>query len=167
MNDDRDLIGLGGWLILVGIGVVLIPLRLLITVLPPFISLFSDGTWEAVTTEGSTYYHSFWAPLLITEMIVNIGLFIVSLYLVFLFFSKHRLFPITYVLIAVVTLIFIPLDAWLTTYVLPDEPIFDPDTIRNLTQAFVSSIIWIPYMMTSKRVKNTFGKVIEIKEADV
>ncbi len=73
MDNQNEPAGLGGWLILVGIGVVLSPIRLLISSAITYFPIFSDGTWQAVTTVGSEFYHPFWGPLLLSEIIFNFG----------------------------------------------------------------------------------------------
>jgi len=40
---NTDLKGLGGWLVLVGIGVVLAPLRQLAIFIPIYLSVFTEG----------------------------------------------------------------------------------------------------------------------------
>ena len=79
-----------------------------------------------------------------------------SVYLIYLYFSKHYLFPKVYIAIVAISLVFIPLDALLATFVLPDEPMFDPDTTKDFARALISALIWVPYMLISKRVKATF-----------
>ncbi|MGO3641545.1 MAG: DUF2569 family protein [Psychrobacter sp.] len=40
--------------------------------------------------------------------------------------------------------------------VLPNETVFDPQTVTQIIRTSVSCLIWIPYMMVSKRVSATF-----------
>ncbi len=156
MEEHDKLKGLGGWLFLVGMGVVISPIRGLATTVPDYQSMFTDGTWEAVTTVGSEVYNPLWEPLLIGEFIFNLGMVVVQIYLIYLFFSKSYRFPKFYIAIVVVSLIFIPLDAWFVSFVLPDEPMFDPETTKVFLGLLIGSLIWIPYMLVSKRVKATF-----------
>ncbi len=156
-KSDRDpLYGLGGWLILVGIGVVISPIRLLATFIPSYKPIFEDGTWEALTTVGSEAYTPYFSHLLISEIIFNTLMVLASIYLIYLFFSKHYFFPKLYIGILAVSLFFIPLDAWLATKVFPGEPMFDPETTKDFGQVLIASVIWIPYMLLSRRVKITF-----------
>lgn len=148
--------GLGGWLILVAIGIVLAPLRLASSTVPMYYNIFTDGTFQIVTDPTSDVYHPFWGPLLIIEAIYNSLMILTHVYLIYLFFSKHYLFPKVYIAIITISLIFIPLDAWLGSFVLPDEPMFDPDTFKEFFRTLVGGLIWVPYMLLSERVKATF-----------
>ena len=167
MEQNKEYKGLGGWLILVGIGVVIAPIKLLVTTVPVFNPIFTDGTWEVLTTVGTDAYSPIWAPLLISEIIYNIAMFIALLYLVFLFFSKHYRFPVIYIIILVIPLLFIPLDAWFVTLALPNEPMFDPETSKEFFRVLLTGLIWVPYMLISKRVKVTFVEKLPNKKTSL
>ena len=156
MKEESDLKGLRGWLILIGLGLVFSPIRLVAIYYPLFSQIFTDGTWEIVTTQGSEFYHPLWAPLLIGELIFNGGLVLLCLYLIYLFFTRDQLFPKVYIFMMVISFVFILLDAWISTIVLPDEPMFDPDTTKGFINAIIGVIVWVPYMLVSRRVKATF-----------
>ena len=81
---------------------------------------------------------------------------LVWLFIAFLFFSKKKLFPKLYIGMLLFSLVFIVLDALAIKMVMPSEPVFDPDTLKELLRTVVASAIWIPYMLVSKRVKATF-----------
>lgn len=93
MNDNNGLKGLRGWLILVGIGVVIGPFRLAYDFGPLYYSIFTDGSFEILTTPGSDFYHPLLGPLLVFEAVYNSLMVLASIYLIYLFFSKHYLFP--------------------------------------------------------------------------
>lgn len=156
MENENKLKGLGGWLYLVGFGIVFSSLRVLMDLLTIYAPIFSDGSWEALTTVGSEVYIPFFAPLLLVEINFNSALFLFSIYLIYLYFTKHHLFPKFYIGIVVVNAIFILLDAWLGTFLLPNEPMFDPETAQEFGRVLGAGIIWVPYMLVSKRVKATF-----------
>lgn len=156
MDNQDEFKGLGGWLILVGIGIVIRPILLLATTVPLYLQVFTDGIWEAITREGSEAYNPLLSSLLIGEIIYNIVFFSLSLYLIYLFFAKHYFFPRFYIAIVVVSLIIIPLDAWLVSLALPNQPMFDSETITEFAQTLISGLIWVPYMLFSKRVKAIF-----------
>ena len=143
MNNNNDLNGLRGWLILVGMSVVIGPFRLAYEVGPLYYSIFTDGTFEILTTPGLESYHHLWGPLLAFEAVYNS-------------FSKHYLFPKIYIAIVLLSLLFIPLDAWIASFIITDEPMFDPATTKEFARTLFSAVIWVPYMLVSKRVKATF-----------
>ena len=156
METQTELKGLRGWLILVGFGVVVSPFGILATFNSNFLPIFYDGTWEAMSTVGSEAYSPLLMSIIIVEIVYNLAMFAIYFYLIYLFFVKHYLFPTFYIAIVAITLIFILLDAWLVSLILHDVSMFDPDTTKDFSRAFITCIIWIPYMLVSKRVKATF-----------
>lgn len=156
MNTDRHLNGLGGWLVLVAIGIILSPLRILTQVFPVYLDMFLNGSWGVLTTPGSQAYNPLLIPILIGEMLTNVGLILGCIFLAILFFSKKKLFPKFYISMLIFTLVFILIDTLAIKAVLPEEPIFDPDTLSSIIRTVMAIGIWVPYMLVSKRVKATF-----------
>ena len=148
--------GLGGWLILVGLGLVVAPIRTVFDLVPRIVSLFFEGAWELLTTPGSQLYHIFWAPLVITEIIIAFGLALTYFYMWILFFKKKKEFPKWYIVIFSFSLIWIFADTLAYKIMWPSESIFDSETVGLFINIVWSSTIWIPYMFYSERVKNTF-----------
>ncbi len=161
MDEDSRPLEIGGWLVLVGIGTVIAPFRILYMTATIYLPILSDGTWQALTMKGSELYNPLWGPLLSGEIVFNVAMTIASFYLIFLFFSKRRTFLKWFIAISLTSLIFIPLDAWVVSLLFVDEPIFDPDTAVEFGQTAVAAAIWIPYILISKRVKATFVNPIE------
>jgi hypothetical protein len=156
VSNDNELKGLGGWLILVGIGVVIAPIRQLLAFIQIYEPLFEDGIWTTLTSVDSEAYNPLWAPLLIGEIAYNCFMVVVFFYLVYLFFSKHYLFPRVYIAVSFIALFFIPLYAWQVSNLLPSEPMIDSETAKTLMSVLARCLIWVPYMLFSKRVKLTF-----------
>ena len=147
---------IGGWLILVALGVILGPFRighLLVTTFPP---IFSDGTWEAITTETSEVYSALWAPFILGEIAFNLILLVASIYMAILFFSKKSNFPKWFAALSIVSAIFILLDAYVASIVMPGIPMFDSETSKEFGRSLVSCLIWTPYLFLSQRSKETF-----------
>lgn len=144
--------GLGGWLILVGFALIFSPLVLGMNCIDSYLPIFSDGTWEIITDPNSDAYDRLWAPIILGELILNFGILIASVYLIYLFFSKSKRFPSWFIGLRVVEWLIVVLDGLAASLVLPDEQIIDGEVIRLL----VVCLIWIPYMLRSKRVKATF-----------
>ncbi len=155
-NEEKNLEGIGGWLILVAIGIIVTPIRLIMLIMSTYSEIFSTGVWEALTTQGGDAYSPLWAPILIGEVLINCGMLLVMLYMAYLFFSKKVVFPKWYIGLAVASLVFIIADAFAIKLVLPNEPVSATDTIKELMRSLVMVVVWVPYMIISKRVKATF-----------
>ena len=149
--------GLSGWLVVVAIGLFITPLRLANYLWQTYPPLFRNGTWGVLTTPGPAPYHPFWGPLLIGEIAVNTLFILAAIYLLFSFFRKSRRFPHLYIVFLISNLAFVLVDALLVKIVLPEQPLLDSDTAREFGRSLVGAIIWIPYMLISRRVKNTFS----------
>ena len=158
MEEEKQLSGLGGWLALVGLGILISPIRILILLVPTFIEVFSGDTWSILTTPGNDVYSPYWAPILLSEIAVNSAIIIAWIYIGYLFFKKKKSFPKWYIGIILFTFVYTIFDAFTIKLVLPSEPLFDPDTLKSLARLSVMAAIWIPYMLVSKRVKATFLK---------
>lgn len=91
-------------------------------------------------------------------MAINGGLVLAWVFIAFLFFSKKKIFPRWYIGMLLFTLVFILIDALAIKSVLPNEPVFDAETVKELGRSLIATLIWVPYMLISKRVKATFVK---------
>lgn len=156
MAETRNLNGLRGWLILVGIIVILSPLRQLLVIGPTYYNIFTDGSWAALTTPGQPAYNQYWMPILIAEISANAVFLVLWLAIIYLFFSKHRLFPLVFRMTLIALLVFIVIDTFMIQIVLPNEPVLDKDTMKEFARTVIATAIWVPYTFLSKRVQATF-----------
>ncbi len=156
---EENLNGLGGWLIVVFIGMIY-SVYMYGVASYSSIKMFTDGTVEAVS--GIQGY----AGALGFETVVQILFFLSLVYLIFLFFKKDKKFPKLYIIFLVVNIIFIAIDTYIIAYGLNyptteiEQAMQGPiqDGWSQLTKGIVFGIIWISYMRVSKRVKLTFVK---------
>ena len=156
MKKSKDLKGLGGWLILICFSILITPPAIIFDVLPTYLKIFTEGTWQNIINADSLDYSPLLATLIIIEIIFNSFLVLVSAILLYLFIAKNSIFPWVYIVWYGSSLIFIPLDEWLINIILPNEPMFDPETLKAYFREIVGAAVWIPYMLKSKRVKATF-----------
>ncbi|KTB61760.1 DUF2569 domain-containing protein [Pseudomonas allii] len=156
MQESKNLRGLRGWLILIGIGLIVSFARMTYALLAVYYPLFTDGTFTALSTPGTTLYNPLWAPILISEALISSLFAATYTYLIYLFITEHYRFPRVYIATVLVSAVFIPLDAWVCSLVLVDEPIFDASTTKELARTLITLFVWVPYMLVSKRVKATF-----------
>jgi hypothetical protein len=155
-DTHSELEGLDGWLILVGIGLVIRPVRILTHEAPSLVGLFTTGVWQANTTPGSPTYHPLWRYIFSMEVIGNLGILLVECFLLFLFVRRSTRFPRWFIASVLFIPAFILVDAWLVTRILLQGPLWDPETIQHFGRAAIQALIWVPYMLVSKRVKATF-----------
>jgi hypothetical protein len=131
-HPDRQ--GIGGWLLVVGLGVVLAPFILAWQTL----NAFRYADWTGMEP----------FQIVVGRLLMGLfgGLFVVwSIYNAVLFFQRHRWFPW----------------AWLglnglLTGVTVVMAIFDPESRAGLFSLLYWTVIWGAYLFRSQRVKNTF-----------
>ena len=155
-SNANELNGLRGWLILVGIGLVFAPFRLIFAVIQTYDPIIKNGNWDKLTSIDSPNYTPYFQSLMIGEVLFNLCLLIASIYLVYLFSSKSKKFPKYFIAISTISIIAIPLDSFFVTLVFDDMKIFDEETSKDLFKSLIAFGIWVPYMLYSERVKNTF-----------
>ncbi|GBF50846.1 hypothetical protein LPTSP4_23730 [Leptospira ryugenii] len=156
MSENERIKGIGGFLILVGLGLVFFPFRQGLEIIPTYYKLITDGSFTYLTTPGTEAYNELWLPLFLFEMGYNALMILVSFGLIYLFFKKHYLFPKSYIAFALVPIVLIPLDAYMVTLVAKNETTFSVETNIELIRSIITAAIWVPYMIFSKRVKATF-----------
>jgi hypothetical protein len=156
MESDKKLEGIEGWLLLVGIGVILNPVRLAFGLVTTYSAFFSSGVWEKLTNPVSTDYHPLWSVILISESVISCLLLLAWLYMPILFFKKKKQFPWWFIGILSASFVFSVADNLVISSVLPTGRPLNFLASRETLQAFMVAVIWIPYMLISKRVKATF-----------
>lgn len=138
---------IGGWLILVGIGLSLTPLRLLYDFITEE-NLMNGTAWLTMWYANSYGYFTF----LFIEHIYNFIYLLFSILVLILFFQRRsavpRLISILYAGSCAATI----LDSVLAAQINPELAV----DAQEITRAFFTVVIWIPYFQMSLRVKKTF-----------
>ena len=156
--NEKELNGIGGWLILPMLGLILTPIRIGYLLLVSFLPILTDGSWEILTTPGSHAYHELWGPVLIFEMAVNIIFGVTSIVLLILLFSKHHLFPKLIIGFYLLNIAFIATDNFISGFIPAVAEQDDTESTTELIRSIITAAIWIPYFLKSERIKNTFTK---------
>ena len=154
-QNETALKGLGGWLILVAIGLIISPIRIA-AIEFTILGVFMDGTWSALADSAGEFYSPMLAAIIPLEFVLNMAFIFGFLFLIYLFFTKSSIFPRWYIAIYAANLAMIILDMVAVKMVLPEEPMLDPETAGELLRSIGACAIWIPYMLKSKRVAATF-----------
>jgi len=149
-------VGIGGWLILPVIGMFVFPVRVAAILVTDYWPLFERGIWANLTTPGSPVYHPLWAPVILYEIACNGAFLLFDLVLLILLFSKSRRFPMAFVVFALLNVFFILSDAALAWQIPAVAARGLEGAAGEIARSLVVAAIWVPYMLVSKRVRNTF-----------
>jgi hypothetical protein len=153
---DAQLQGLGGWLILVAIGLCVAPFIRIGTLAVAWQGFFSQSTWQLVAVSSGAKYHPLYGPLLIFEVLSNVVLLVVNLFVLCLFFAKRRAFPKFYITFLLASVTCLLLDEILSNMIPSvnekSSGLSSPVLYRTAFMTFV----WCAYMLKSRRVKATF-----------
>ena len=148
--------GLGGWLIMVGVGLFSALLESVNGLFRLHREIFFSGLWDVATTRGTDGYNPLLVPTAVVLIIFSIIMLAGEMFLVYLFFAKKKIFPKWYIIIAIAHILFCAINAFSIFLIHSDATQLDPGSKRYLSHAIVSAMIWIPYMRVSERVKATF-----------
>ena len=141
--------GIGGWLILVVIGLLISLTRL-------FTTVFSESI-PALQSPTARYLDRAIKSLLYFELIGNILFALAIIFLLLLLSQRYKLFPRLIIIFYLSNVVFVLLDLILA-YQIPaikNSP-DDGSSIKELARSIIGAAIWVPYFLVSKRVKNTF-----------
>ena len=155
VSSDSQYNGLGGWLILVAFNLISTPLFQLNT-FAENLKFLNPEVWAQVAAEDGSLYHPLWPGLILAEIAFNIGTLVMCVVLLVLFFRKWRTFPLLYLIVQIVTMVGIVADTVLVSYLATQFSglIKPPPSVA--CGAVVRVLIWVPYMLTSRRVRATF-----------
>jgi Protein of unknown function (DUF2569) len=156
MEQQKSLKGIGGWLILPLLGLILSPLRLIYMVYEDLLPIFSPDHWEDLTSPTSQLYHPLWSRVLIFEVAGYVTIFLLGLAALVSFLKKSRKAPRLIILWLLLALVFEGADYYFKGYIPGAAEQFDTMFLSGLWRAGITAAIWIPYFLISKRVKATF-----------
>lgn len=139
-NSDEKLTGLSGWLILVGIDIVLLLLRFIYGIASSY-----DFFFQSINRTFSTY--------VTVGLFVDIGAVFMLFYTAMLFFKKRKSFPKWFIAFHSLYFLWICLRiVWM--FELSIGAVYEH--VVEFVRQTSTVVVWIPYMLWSKRVKNTF-----------
>lgn len=152
------LTGIGGWLILIAIGVVVRPFTYLYQLKEGFPGYFNLEGWRLLTTPGSEQHVPYSAIALPLELVLVTAGAVVAFLLPVLFFGRRKVFPSTIIGLIVLEGIAAILQFWWTASSKTTTAAEQQQSIRDLMRGAMQCAIWIPYFCVSRRVKNTFTR---------
>ena len=145
--------GLGGWLILPGFGLIATPFVALYTLYDNHEAWAAD-TWASLTTFGNEAYHALWAPALLFELVMQLGVFVLSILVAILFFRRRSSVPTIYIGFQIAVAVQLLIDQVLVSAI-PQAAAQSSDG-PEVFAAMIGTVIWVAYFIKSSRVSNTF-----------
>jgi hypothetical protein len=152
---NAELAGRKGWLALLGIAVTLSPLRVALE-LWRSLPVYSEANWALVTTVGSSSYHPLFGALLIETVFANVTLLFGFSYLAYSYYAKRRSFPLLFVVLQLFSAAAFVVNELLLSAI---GEAAEPEPVGQSARDYLAlgvSVLWIFYVLNSKRVKATF-----------
>lgn len=158
---------IGGWLIVVGIGLFLSVISYT-SYIYNAIKLFRNGVVTRLSDSTSEMFVPHYKMFLTFELVCQILLFLLILWVLNLFFAKDRRFPKFYILMLIFALLFKISDVLVMKHLLliiQNKILIESfknvlhSQVLYLIGMFIGSILWIWYMKVSKRVQCTFVNI--------
>ena len=149
---------IGGWLIICAIGLALHPVERAVSLFAEIMPALSAENWIRLTVPGSDFYHPWWAPLLIAELVGNVCFLVLSIFVLVFFFKLRRFVPRLAIIFFLSNFIFVVVHYYFTERILIKDDPLNMGPTTNFVRTLVGSLIWITYFFFSKRVKRTFTR---------
>lgn len=149
--------GFGGWLYSFSV-LLLYLLYFASTAIYENYQLIKSPEYKQITTFGFEYYNALLHPAIIMEIIVQSVVVIMILFIAYCFYKQKKIVKKIVISLFLILLLFNIVDLFLllsiqNTY---PEKLIDDTLYDGVFLSFAYSIVWIPYFLISKRVKNTF-----------
>lgn len=148
---EHPLYGAKGWLYLVALGCVVMPVRNFLSLYPLYKDLEFAALGDLITS------------FLYAEIALNIAVGVWALINLALLLRLSSLFPLSFMAMAGFGAVFVTADAVIAKVVFDAsgrpmswEETYDMETIREIARSVVYAAVWIPYMLISRRVNVTY-----------
>lgn len=152
LYEEREYDKIGGWLILLAIGLFFSPFRIFFTMMTPV--FFSEQVW-ATLGYNIGVSPAVYGTILIAEFAANTILIFLCGYCFYLLVKKRDIFPQTLFATLMFQLLVVVADMVASQWLLKNLVADSADT-SEVIRAFLSATIWGLYLFNSTRVKGTF-----------
>lgn len=154
-SSDSYLKGLQGWLIIIGISLVV---RIIIHVVSFFEStdFFNTAVWAVLTIPEQASYNPLWAPAIISSLFFMVSLTALCAVVGILFIQKRQSFPWFMIILICAEFAYALLDTALLKALDVESAPLAAGSTKGLMRSFYAVVIWIPYLFKSRRVAATF-----------
>lgn len=150
--------GLGGWLILVQIGLYGTIIILLMQLFQDSFTAFDADIWTEFTSKGSEFYHPLWGFIIVFETIYNVILLAFSVYILIKFYKRKSVVPRLLIIFYIATPVIGIIDYVLLQQIPLARELGNGESLRGIFRSAITGAIWTAYFIKSERVRNTFIK---------
>lgn len=156
-DEDSNLIGTKGWLVLVVLAWVFTPVQTALILYDLYANVFANGGWQVLTTPGSELYSSLWLPAVTLGVAGNLVLSALGIFALCLLLKRSRHTQAVAISWFSLNLLLVAADYEIASRLpgFADEPFGEFDAIKELVRAGLMAVVWIPYFVFSKRVRST------------
>ncbi|MNI47177.1 hypothetical protein D3C73_1016770 [compost metagenome] len=157
--DESEPSGTGGWLGLFALGIVF-SLFVGVRIIYGNISLFGTEDYKLLTDPNSSYYIASILPSLVIETTLVAIQILMILYILYLGLKHKKSFKYICISFIVYNIFLNIVDILMFSQMQSNlsSPLPVDNTYTDLIRSVIYALIWIPYLLRSKRVKNTFVK---------
>lgn len=153
---------LGGWLVLIGLGLLISPFTILYVILSN--EYFNLENWENITNASSPSYNLSLSSLIVGELLYNIVLLAFSILLIAAFLNRRSNFPLLLSIRYGGSILFLGLETYLMHEMGLLDKEFSNDMMKEITKLIIGGAIWVPYVFLSERAKETFVRTSKVPE---
>ena len=159
IQEDIDYSKIRGILVLIGVLLFYFAFMLLGSIVQDQIRIFTNGSFSVFINKNSINYDPVLASKIVLDIISYTILFILSIYLIVIFFKKRQFFP----KLLIIFLIF-HFSLFLIDYIMITTGVNHSNAVNSihfpgvLYKNFILFIILIVYLLESEQVKRTFTR---------
>lgn len=156
MKTDQELTGIGGWLLLLGLGLVGSVVKNVYELYSVYYPLIISEKWGQITDPESKYYNPLLSKFIYIEMFSISLLLVVGIYVTYLFFMRKKYFPRMFVVLILLSFAMTVVSVISFSVIVPTGKVFDQQTLASVVGSVFNFIVWVPYLRWSRRVRLTF-----------
>ncbi|MBX3189677.1 MAG: DUF3857 domain-containing protein [Labilithrix sp.] len=152
---DPRFTSIGGWLILLSLGIVLNPVSNLVTLVGTSRVVLSLATWRALTSPDLPTYNPALALVMMVEAVGLAACVTYGCAVAFLFFRRRRSFPFHFTIYAIAIVFFALIDP-IAARALSKVATTGGEAGFTALRVMIWAAIWVTYVRTSQRAAATF-----------
>jgi Domain of Unknown Function with PDB structure (DUF3857)/Protein of unknown function (DUF2569) len=148
-------LSIGGWLILMAVGVTLSPVWRFIASLKVF-RLLGEARWLQMERFARSGSHPGFMALLLFEVAADSILLVWAAALTILFYRRHRAFPHAWIAVGLCNILYVGLDHVGVKIANSSQPSSDFMAVGEILMGALAVGTWGSYLLASRRVDQTF-----------